>query len=311
MKKQIAILAMAVACSTSTVGIAQDSTATEGPWKRDGLFSLTFSQVSLENWQAGGENSLAGNALIKYSANYSKNKWSWSNSLEMAFGGTQLGEGDIQKTDDRFEFSSKVSRGLAKKWDASFLTTFRTQFTEGFNYENDEAVRISHIMAPGYLFAGLGLTYKPTDWINIEISPATSKMTFVLLQELADNGDFGVDAAEYDTNGVKTKDGANFRFELGGYAKIHLKKEVVKNVSLETKADFFSNYLENTENIDITWDVLLVMKVNSWLSANLTTNLIYDDDIDIVTGTREDGSDIVGPRTQFKQTFGAGLTATF
>jgi len=172
-------------------------------------------------------------------------------------------------------------------------------------------VRISHIMAPGYLFAGLGLTYKPTDWINIEISPATSKMTFVLLQELADNGDFGVDAAEYDTNGVKTKDGANFRFELGGYAKIHLKKEVVKNVSLETKADFFSNYLENTENIDITWDVLLVMKVNSWLSANLTTNLIYDDDIDIVTGTREDGSDIVGPRTQFKQTFGAGLTATF
>ena len=310
MKKCIALVAAAVLGMGSS--FAQDSTAVEKPWKREGLISITFSQVSLENWQAGGENSLAGNALLKYSADLTKGNWFWDNDIEMAIGATQLGDADIQKTDDRLELSSKLSRGLTKKWDASFLSTFRTQFTEGFKIENDSVTnRISHFMAPGYLFAGLGFTYKPLDWINVEISPATSKMTFVVVQELADNGDFGVDPAEFDTNGNKIKDGANFRFEFGGYAKVHLKKEILKNVNFETKADFFSNYLENPENIDITWDVLIVMKVNSWLSANLTTNLIYDDDIDIVVGQNEDGTNRVGPRTQFKQAFGAGITATF
>lgn len=286
--------------------------STNSNWELKGVVSLTFSQVALSNWQAGGENSISGNFLIKYSADWKKGDWLWDNDFEAAIGATQLGERDLQKTDDRFELSSKFARVLSPKWDANVMGTFRSQFTEGFKYDSDTLVgRISHLMAPGYLFAGVGFTYKPTEWLSVDLSPATSKMTFVMVQELADNGDYGVDAAEYDTNGVKTKDGSNFRFELGGYAKIRIKKELMENVTFETKADFFSNYLENPQNIDITWDVLLVMKVNKWLSCNITTNLIYDDDIDIVTGTNPDGTDIAGPRTQFKETLGVGLTANF
>ncbi len=310
--KKLLLLAAAMIAISPAIYAQADSTSVESPWKREGLISITFSQVSLDNWQGGGESSVSGNALLKYSADYTQGKWSWDNDLEMSIGVTQLGGGEPQKTDDRIEAISKVSRSIAPKWDASFLSTFRTQFTEGFKIDEDTVGnRISHFMAPGYLFAGLGFTYSPTDWLSFELSPTTAKMTFVRLQSLADNGDFGVDPAEFDANGVKISDGKRFRFELGGYAKIHLKKEIMKNVTFETKADFFSNYLENPENIDVTWDVLLVMKVNSWLSANLTTNLIYDDDITIVVGQRADGSDVTGPRTQFKQTFGAGLTAKF
>ena len=310
--KKLLLSILATAVVTLTTHAQTPPPADSSNWKLGGVVSLTFSQVALDNWQAGGENSISGNFLIKYSADWQKGDWLWDNDFEAAIGATQLGERDIQKTDDRFELSTKFARILSEKWDANVMGTFRSQFTEGFKYEDDTLVgRISHFMAPGYVFAGIGFTYKPAEWFHIDLSPATAKMTFVTVQELADNGDYGVEAAEYDTNGVKTKDGKNFRFELGGYAKISIKKEIVENVTFETKADFFSNYLENPQNIDITWDVLVVMKVNKWLSCNVTTNLIYDDDINIVTGTYSDGTEKTGPRTQFKETLGIGLTANF
>ncbi|MFV0366769.1 MAG: hypothetical protein ACK5JS_09825 [Mangrovibacterium sp.] len=47
------------------------------------------------------------------------------------------------------------------------------------------------------------------------------------------------------------------------------------------------------------------MKVNKWLSTNLATNLIYDDDILI----EKDGK--IAPSIQFRQLFGAGLSVNF
>ena len=45
------------------------------------------------------------------------------------------------------------------------------------------------------------------------------------------------------------------------------------------------------------------MKVNKWLSANISLHLIYDDDI---KGTNENDEEI-GPQIQFKEVFGIGL----
>jgi hypothetical protein len=54
------------------------------------------------------------------------------------------------------------------------------------------------------------------------------------------------------------------------------------------------------------------MKVNKFLSANLTTNLIYDDDILVPVDLNDDGVvDSKGRRVQLKQLFGAGLSFKF
>ena len=99
---------------------------------------------------------------------------------------------------------------------------------------------------------------------------------------------------------------------MGAFAKAQLKQEIVKNVSLETKIDLFSNYFDNPGNIDIHWDVLLNMKINDFLSANLITNLIYDDDVDIQIDKDDDGiAEEVGARVQFKELFGIGLCVNF
>ncbi|MEA1873516.1 MAG: hypothetical protein U9N51_03675 [Bacteroidota bacterium] len=84
----------------------------------------------------------------------------------------------------------------------------------------------------------------------------------------------------------------------------------MKNVNFQTKLDLFSNYLNNPENIDVAWDVLLAMKVNEFLIATITTNLIYDDDIDIAF-EQEDGLVIMRPAVQFKEIFGLGLSYSF
>ena len=49
------------------------------------------------------------------------------------------------------------------------------------------------------------------------------------------------------------------------------------------------------------------MAVNSWLSAKLTTGLIYDDNIVI----NDKSGNPLGPRTQFKEMFGLGLGIKF
>jgi hypothetical protein len=94
--------------------------------------------------------------------------------------------------------------------------------------------------------------------------------------------------------------------------KVQYSKEVLKNVKLSTRADFFSNYLNNPQNIDINWETLIAMKINNFLSASITTNLIYDDDIKVELDRNEDG--VVngsGPRTQFKEVFSLGIQYQF
>lgn len=77
-------------------------------------------------------------------------------------------------------------------------------------------------------------------------------------------------------------------------------------MTIYSRVDFFSNYLEDTKNVDVRWDVLLNMKVNKWFSANISTNMIYDNDTKIV---QKDGSK--GPRLQFKEVLGVGFQVNF
>ena len=54
------------------------------------------------------------------------------------------------------------------------------------------------------------------------------------------------------------------------------------------------------------------MKINDFLSASITTNLIYDDDVKVELDRNDD--DVVdgkGPRTQFKEVFSLGIQYQF
>lgn len=274
--------------------LAQEPTEKPAPqWTTGGNFGLNFTQVSLSNWAAGGENSLATNTFVNLFANYKKGKGAWDNTLNLAYGLLKQGETEVRKSDDKIDFASKYGYSAGKKWYYSGLVSFKSQFTEGFKYPND-SVAISRFLAPGYILLSAGMDYKPSDNFSVYLSPLTGKITLVTDDVLSAQGAYGVEP------------GDKSRSEFGGYFKMMLKHALMENIDLATKLDLFSNYMDNPQNVDVNWEVMVVMKVNKYISANLSTHLIYDDDIMI---KQDDGS--AGPRTQFKEVFGVGLTYKF
>ena len=68
----------------ATASFAQDTDTTY--WKVGGIGSLTFSQVSLTNWSAGGQNSATVNFNYGMFADYNRDRTKWENSLNIAYG---------------------------------------------------------------------------------------------------------------------------------------------------------------------------------------------------------------------------------
>ena len=276
-------------------------------WTTGGNFQLNMSQVSLSNWAAGGLSSISGITQLNVFANRKKGRFAWGNSASLAYG-LQAQEGHTTtKTDDRLEFNSKYGYELKDAWYLSILGQFRTQFTEGI--DEVTGTRISNFMAPGYLILGLGLDYMPNDHFSAFISPATAKFTFVEDQKLADFGAFGVDAATYDeVTGLKLTNGANSLSEFGGYVKLVYTHDIAKNINFLTRADFFSNYLKDPQNVDVNWETMFTFKVNDWFAASLNTLLIYDDNTQILKPWNDTDQQYVGKGTQFKEAIGLGIS---
>lgn len=287
-------MACAMALVLTLPVIAQDEKTEEIPqWKTGGNIGLTFTQTSLTNWAAGGENTLGTNGYLSLFANYSKGKGAWDNTLDLAYGILKQGEEDLRKSDDKIDFGSKYGYRASKHWFYTALVSFKTQFSDGYKYPDDSTV-ISTFMAPAYLVASFGMDYKPNDRLTVFLSPITAKFTMVNDDALSAAGSFGLEPGE------------KFRSEFGGFVKVAFKQDIMENVNFQTKVDLFSNYADKPQNIDVNWEVLIAMKVNKFITANLSTQLIYDHDTKI---TDKDGK--VGPRTQFKEIFGVGFAYKF
>ncbi len=277
-------------------------------WKRGGVFAINLAQTSLTNWAAGGQNSFSVNGIFSAFANFKKGKSAWDNSLDLGYGLLKQGENaDYTKTDDKFDFLSKYGREAFKNFYYSALLNFKTQMRPGYKYPDTEH-KISDLFAPAYLLLALGMDYKPTPYFSAFIAPLTAKFTFVNDNVLSAAGAFGV------TPGEKT------RSEIGGYVRAiytrnDFKNEFLKNVGFTTKIDLFSNYAENPQNIDVSWETLIALKVNKFISVNFNTHLLYDDNIKVPIDRNNNGTieptETPGSRIQFKEILGVGFSYKF
>lgn len=299
------LLPLAAAAQTTTPDTAK-------AWSRGGAVTVNFNQTNLSNWAAGGQNSIAMNALLNLFINYKKNKTTWDNSAELGYGFLRSGiRGPLYKSDDKIDIGTKAGHHAFYKVYYSALINFKSQFTEGYNYPNDSVI-ISEFLAPGYLLGSIGLDYKPNDNLSLYLSPVTGKFTFVNNPILADAGAFGVSPAEYDTAGNLLKHGDRVRKEMGAYLTFKYKRKVWENITFLTKLDMFSNYFHEFGNIDVNWDAMLNMKVNKYIAVSVNTTLIYDHDIAIPIYKK--GTDEIigyGPRTQFREILAVGFNYKF
>ncbi|WP_287646848.1 DUF3078 domain-containing protein [Bacteroides sp.] len=259
-----------------------------------GFAGLKLTQVSLTNWAAGGDNSVAFDLQGTYQINYKKGKHLWNNRIELAYGLNKTGDDGTRKANDKIYLNTNYGYAIAKSWYASAFATFQTQFSPGYDYSVNKDVAISEFMAPAYLTTGLGFTYDPGKIFTVVLSPAAWRGTFVLNDRLSDEGAYGVDPGKH----LLSSFGANLKGEA--------KYEFLKNMTVYSRLDLYSDYLHKPLNIDVNWEVQINMIINKWFSTTLTTNLMYDDDVKIV---QKDGTK--GSRVQFKEILGVGVQFNF
>ena len=258
--------------------LAQDTTSvaidTISPWTRKGNASILFSQSTFDNWLAGGENNISGTLGLNYDFNYKKGLWAWDNKIIASYGLVKTRTSSFaKKTDDRFEFNSLLGKQMQTnaKWYYSAFLNFKTQFTKGYNYSTDEngaeiRNQYTNFLSPAYLSFGPGVLWKQNDNLKVNFAPATSKLSFVDKSfTLPDEAYFGVE------------EGESMRYELGFNAAAYYKFGIVANVSLENILNLYSNYLEDPQNVDLDYQLNVVMKINRFLTTNINFQTIYDD----------------------------------
>ena len=276
-------------------------------WKFGGTAGLNFNQAYFSNWASGGQNTVAITAMANLFAKYAKDRHSWDNSIDLAYGLLAQDGNKAVKADDKIDLTSKYGYQLNNPdWYYSALFNFRSQFAPGYEMKDGLEIgqKTSDFLAPAFTIFSLGMDYKPNENFSALLSPLTTKITIVNDDRLAP--DYGLD------------EGDNVRVEIGAFVKLTYQKDIFENVNLLTKLDLFSNYVEDPKNVDVNWEVLLSMKVNKWLNASISTQLIYDDNTHVVVGKKEiikEGVPVIvdrkGPRTQFKEVFALGLSVKF
>lgn len=275
---------------TGTRDLADD-TAHKSGWRKGLNMTLGIAQGNTSNWAAGGEqSSFTINTYINMFALLKEGKHRWINNLDLFYALMNTTSQGMRKNDDRIDFFSKYSYLIKKKWGLGAVLNFRSQFTEGFNYNKTPKELLSDFMAPGYLTVAPGITWQATDYASIFLSPISGRWTFVTRPELVSN--YSVDS------------GKTVRTELGAYLTANIKKEIMKNVTLSSRLDLYSNYLEGKpQNVDVFWTNVIIMKVNKYLGVTYNFDLIYDDDV------RAFGPNLNAPRTQIKSLLSVGITA--
>ncbi|PHS53307.1 MAG: hypothetical protein COB01_05030 [Lutibacter sp.] len=303
---------------TSKSAILKDSLAIKpdsiSNWKNTNNVKLIFTQNSFVNWNAGGNNSMSGILKIHLTRNLKNKHLVWANELKTNYGLNKEAKRELRKTEDLFELNSTFGyrKNPNSNWYNSAKFNFKTQFTNGYNYPNTEKP-ISKFFAPAYMFVGVGSEYYSKK-VNLKLylSPLTNKTTFVFNQALANEGSFGVSPAIYDEVGNLISEGKNLKMEFGTLVTGEWKTQVMENIKMANKLILYSDYLNNYGNIDIDWELNFDLTINKYISANVGSHLIFDDDVKHKEDINNNGElDILGPKIQIKQLLGVGFNYTF
>lgn len=268
-------------------------------WVINGMSTLNFSQVGLQNWTGGGNNTIAVQGLFTTTANYLSKNTFWDNSLLLGYGLTKIGQDPFRKSDDRIMLISKYGINATEEFRYTGLADFRTQFTKGRNYTapldsiTGDFPKTSNLLAPAFLTTAIGFEYTPSKSLSVLLAPLSGRFTFVNDPDLSNAGAFGVVPGE------------SLLADIGAFCNILYTDEVVKNVNITSRLNLFSRY-NSFSTMIVTWENMITMKVNSFLNVSLATDVFYDQRIPI---TREDGT--VGPATQLRNIFSLGIGYAF
>ena len=325
-------------------------------WTSSLKTNISMGQTGLTNWAAGGDNTVSMAAFIDANANWKKEETFWNNRLQLDYGFLYASSKPTpQKSTDRIYLESKWGYKTEKMQNVYFSANydFKSQFSTGYDYKSpgstkneagedligrelrqvwkDARVLKSGFLAPAYTNLALGIDWKPTKWLSINLAPLTGGFVIVKDEVLRKSYSMKVkstvsdemlaqanDAVSAATTKAE-KDAANTalgnlyrsaKFEFGAQFKADAKFNVNDNFSYSTQLVLFANYLDSKRCPRINWDNRFDWKLAKYFSLTLTTNLIYDDQIMIKNEKDIDLFPNGKARVQFKESIAFGFTYT-
>jgi hypothetical protein len=276
-------------------------------WKYRTEASFSLNQASLTNWVKGGESNVSTSLDITGYADYD-NKYlnlSSNNFARIKYGLIASGDKGIRKNLDLLETNSKLNHKAFGKFDFSGILLFKTQIARGYNYPND-SIPVSKFMNPGILTVGFGLDYKPDKNTSINLSLLSYKGTFVPDTAKIDQTKYGI----AENKRSKNEPGASFMLSN--------KFNPFEDITVTNRLQLFTNYINNPENIDIDWEVIVTASLNWFTDVRFNTHFIFDDDTKTPV-LDEDRNPVLMPdgtpkktsRIQFKELLGFSLVFRF
>lgn len=266
------LLTLVVLLLNAAVVLAQ--TEPDTTWRRAFSAGINLNQAAFsDNWKSGGINSLALNSHLDARADYSRDRVTWDNEVQLQYGLIKNRGAEMRKSIDRIYLDSKYGYKLSSDWNYFVSANFLSQFAPGYDYDTDADgtdLLISNFLSPGFLTFALGAEYKPNPSFSLRLSPFAPRFTFLVDEEVGENDRYGV------------PEGKKVRTEwLAAMIQASFRKDIATNVNLRLDYMAYINYQElSFKRIDHRLNGVLTAKVNRYINVNLMGNVIYDYDQD-------------------------------
>lgn len=235
------------------------------PWFREARTLVQFTQNYITpNWYKGGNSSLALLAIVRGNINYKKGDFVWENNGEWRMGLSTTGKGDtihhVNVTDDLLKVHSKAGYQFYKNMYVTGYVDFQTTLLPSWK-TNSKQVK-STFMTPIRFNIGIGIDYKPLDWLTINVSPATYKMVHATVS----------DSLRVNVTELGIDKGKTTLSEFGSSLRVEAKYKPLREIELYTLLYFYTNYRQ----VEFDWQIECDFIINRFLSTHLTLHPRFD-----------------------------------
>lgn len=270
------LMRIGIALSLTTLWGQEDTART---WKVEGLLGIQAAQTALTNWQAGGQNQISAGTQNRLSILREVRTHTFSLDYTGQYGLLRVvPQRSWRKTQDFLLVVFQYKWRLTSRWAFSILADGRTQWAPTYDYVGDSIIRPakSAFLAPFYGQFSLGMQYKVFKQWGITISPLSGRLTYVRLGYLADAGNFGLESAQRDEQGIITKPARKALWEVGGRLTSRLEVEPIAGLSINHFLDAFHSYSARRRNPILLSQLQATYKLKSWLALTFSQQAIYD-----------------------------------
>ena len=246
--------------------------------------ALNLTQVQLEDWAQGGENSLSWALNLDGKSENDLPKTNWATTYKFAFAQTKLGDLGVRKTDDKIDLETLFTYKVGVYVNPYVAATAKTQFAKGFDYPEDGGkVERSKFFDPGYLTQSAGLGYEPTPQVKTRIGVALRE---IVASEFA--ASFTDDSETVDELEKTQVDG-------GLESVTDVAWNLKENILVTSKLEIFSAFSNFTDAV-VRNDTNIAVKVSKYITVNFNTQIVSDT--------------TASPHVQIKETLSLGLNYT-